>query len=139
MGEGNNPSIQSMGSRGFKELIVWQKAKALAVSVYGLTGQGRLARDYGLVDQLRRCAVSIPSNIAEGDERDTDKDLVRFFYMAKGSLAELITQLEIAHEVGRLSTEEVAQITNECEVLGRMLGALIKARWKSRAPIASGP
>jgi four helix bundle protein len=72
----------------------------LAVSVYKLTVDGVVARDFGLVDQLRRSAISVPSNIAEGDERDTNRDCVRFLYIAKGSLAELITQLEIAHLVG---------------------------------------
>ena len=89
-----------MGDRGFKELQVWQLAKELAVLVYDATETGRVAKDFGLKDQMRRAAVSIPSNIAEGDERDTNKDFVRFLYIAKGSPAELRTQLEIALEVG---------------------------------------
>ena len=82
---------------------------------------------------MRRSAVSVPSNIAEGDERDTDRDSVRFFYIAKGSLAELITQLEIAGEVGFLTTGQVAPLARECSELGRMLGALIKARSENRS------
>lgn len=121
-----------MGKQGFKELQVWQKAKTLAVGIYLLTNDGKISRDFGLRDQLRRCSVSIPSNIAEGDERDTDKDSVRFFYMAKGSLAELITQLEIGNEVGHFTKEEISPIVSQCEEIGRMLGALIKAR----SPIA---
>ncbi len=117
-----------MSRLGFKELLVWQRAKALAVAVYKLTAHGGLARDRSLADQLRRSAVSVPSNIAEGDERDTDKDSVRFFYIAKGSLAELVTQLEIAVEVGLLSSAEAEPLLRECAELGRMLGALIKAR-----------
>lgn len=117
-----------MGRQGFKELQIWQRAKALAVTVYKLTDQAPFARQFGLADQLRRSAVSIPSNIAEGDERDTDKDSVRFFYIAKGSLAELITQLEIAHEVGLLPAAQLEPLSRECADLGRMLGALIKAR-----------
>jgi len=72
----------------------------LAVSIYKITADGDLAKDFGLKDQLRRAAISIPSNLAEGDERDTDKDAVRFFYIAKGSIAELRTQLQIAFEIG---------------------------------------
>jgi len=87
-----------------------------------------MARQYALADQMRRSSISVPSNIAEGDERDTDKDSVRFFYIAKGSLAELITQLEIAHEVGLLTTEQITPLSTECIEIGRMLGALIKAR-----------
>ena len=117
-----------MSKQGFKELVVWQRAKQLAIRVYLLTTESTLAKHYALADQIRRSAVSIPSNIAEGDERDTDKDSIRFFYIAKGSLAELVTQIEIAHEVGLLSEQQITPILTECAELGRMLGALIKAR-----------
>ena len=117
-----------MSKQGFKELQVWQRAKKLAVKVYKLTTGDSMARQYALAEQMRRSSISVPSNIAEGDERDTDKDSVRFFYIAKGSLAELITQLEIAHEVGFLTEEQITPLSVECIELGRMLGALIKAR-----------
>jgi four helix bundle protein len=68
-----------MGKKGFRELIVWQKAKDLAVTIYRVSEEGALSRDYGLRDQIRRSAVSVASNLAEGDERDTDKESVRFF------------------------------------------------------------
>ena len=79
---------------GFKSLKVWQEAKQLAVDIYHLCRTTELAKDFGLTDQMSRAAVSIPSNIAEGDERNTNKDSIRFFFIAKGSLAELQTQLE---------------------------------------------
>ncbi len=82
--------------------MVWQKARDLAIDVYMITAHGNFTRDYGLTDQMRRSSVSVPSNIAEGDERDTDKDAVRLFYMAKGSLAELRTQLDIANQIDYL-------------------------------------
>ena len=110
---------------GFHDLAVWRDAKALAVAVYRATEK---LRDFGLRDQVRRAAVSVPSNIAEGDERDTDKDSVRFFYMAKGSLAELRTQIEIAVEVGLMPAAEAQSILISAASLGRRLGALIKAR-----------
>ena len=113
---------------GFRDLRVWQLAKELAVEVYRVTGAGSLARDFGLCDQMRRAAVSIPSNIAEGDERDTNKDSVRFLYIAKGSLAELRSQLEIARDVGLLSPDAQAALEAKCVRLGRMLGAPIKTR-----------
>ena len=91
---------------GFKQLKVWTEARDLAVEIYRLSIVGPLAKDFGLRDQLRRAAVSIPSNIAEGDERDTDKDSVRFFYMAKGSAAEVRTQLEIARRVDLITAEQ---------------------------------
>lgn len=119
-----------MGSGGFRELMVWQRAKNLAVQVYRVCAEGRLASDFGLRDQMQRSAVSVASNIAEGDERNSDRDAVRFFFIAKGSLAELSTQIEIAKEVGYLSSEVMEVIEAECVVIGKMLGALIKARSK---------
>lgn len=75
----------------FRELKVWQRAKDLAVFIYRLTDHGMFAKDYGLRDQIRRAVVSIPSNIAEGGELGSDKQAVRFFYIAKGSSAEVLT------------------------------------------------
>lgn len=94
-----------MGRNGYKDLVVWRKAKDLAVLVYQLAENGSLGRDIWLRDQICRSAVSIASNIAEGDERDTDREAVRFFHIAKGSLAELRTQIQIACEAGRLNQE----------------------------------
>ena len=113
---------------GFKELVVWQKSKDLAVKIYKISDNGKLSKDFGLRDQIRKSAVSIPSNLAEGDERDTDKDSVRFFYIAKASLAELRTQLQIAFEIGYFEKGLFEDLDQECRRLGRMIGALIKAR-----------
>ncbi|HWA12348.1 MAG TPA: four helix bundle protein [Burkholderiales bacterium] len=117
-----------MGKQGFRGLLVWQKAKSLAVAVYRLTTNGPLSRDYALRDQMRRAAISICSNIAEGDERDTDKDAVRFFYLAKGSAAELSAQSEIAEAVGHLPQSQADELIQSCEEIGRMLRGLISAR-----------
>lgn len=117
-----------MGRQGFKDLVVWQKAKDLAVKVYKLSEDGKIGRDFGLRDQMRRCAVSIASNLAEGDERGTDKESVRFFFIAKGSLAELRTQVQIAHEIGHLEKDVYGCIDSDCRELGRMIGKLIKVR-----------
>ncbi len=119
-----------MGTEGYRELRVWQRAKELAVTIYGLSSSGPLSRDFGLRDQIRRAAVSIPSNIADGDERDTNKDSVRFLSIAKGSLAELRTQLEIARDIGALDPGKFSQLEVTCAEIGRMLGSLIKARSK---------
>jgi four helix bundle protein len=77
---------------------------------------------------MQRAAVSVCSNVAEGDERDTDKDAVRFFYIAKGSIAELITQLEIAKDARLIEPGLADRLIKEAEEIGAMLGALIKAR-----------
>jgi four helix bundle protein len=117
-----------MGEGGFKNLTVWQKSKDLAIYIYKLTNKGFFNRDFGLRDQMRRAAVSVPSNIAEGDERDTNKDSVRFLYIAKGSLAELLTQLEICKEIGYISVEEFSYVSEEYQIVAKMLGKLIKIR-----------
>lgn len=117
-----------MGKGGFEELLVWQKGKELAVNVYRLTNAGAFSKDFGLRDQIRRAAVSVPSNIAEGDERDTDKEAIRYFYISKGSAAELLTQVVIAHEIGYLSEQQFLQVKEECKTIMKMLAALIKAR-----------
>ena len=119
-----------MSKKGFRDLLVWQKGKTLAVSIYRLTQGTAFNRDFSLSDQMRRAAVSICSNIAEGDERDTDKDAVRFFYMAKGSLAELASQLEIAFEIGYLNQEEHLQIQDSCSEIAKMLRLLNKSTFK---------
>jgi len=113
---------------GYRDLEVWKRAKALAVDVYRFTNKDPLKKDYGLVDQMRRSAVSIASNIAEGDERDSIKDAVRFLYIAKGSAAELCTQIEIAEQVYLLSSDVSVQLRAECDELARMLRGLIKHR-----------
>jgi four helix bundle protein len=112
----------------FKKLNVWQQAKEFAVNIYKLTDQGQFNKDYGLRDQMRRSAVSIPSNIAEGDELETDKQSIRHFYIAKGSTAELLTQIIIAHEIGYIDIETEESLVNECNIIGVMLARLIKAR-----------
>ena len=117
---------------GYRGLIVWQKAKVLATDVYRLTNNESIKRDFSLIDQMRRSAVSVPSNIAEGDERKSDKDSVRFFHIAKGSLAELATQLEIALEVGYFTAAQIEPLIGQCAELGKMPGALIRARNNSR-------
>ena len=113
---------------GFRDLKVWQRSKELAVLIYKLTQKGPFTRDYGFRDQIRRAAVSIPSNLAEGDERGSNKDAVRFFYYAKGSLAEIQTQIEIAYEIDYLEKQTFNDLEDKCKIIGKMLGSLIKAR-----------
>jgi four helix bundle protein len=105
-----------------------QSSRDLAVLIYKITDQGEFKKNYGLCDQTRRSAVSVPSNIAEGDERDTDREAVRFLFIAKGSLAELRTQIDIAHQVGYVDKNTFLDIEEKCIQIGKMLGALIKAR-----------
>jgi four helix bundle protein len=112
----------------FQKLRVWQLAKELAVRIYKLTQTPVFSKDFGLRDQIQRSAVSIPSNIAEGDDLETDKQSVRHFYIAKGSTAELLTQLIIAQEIGYLDYKVSESLVNECKIISVMLTKLIKAR-----------
>ena len=112
----------------FKKLKVWQRAKDLAVYIYKLTDQGKISKDYSLKDQMRRSAVSIPSNIAEGDERETNKESVRFFYIARASSAELLTQTMIANEVAYIGDDELKYVEAEAVGISSMLYKLIGAR-----------
>lgn len=112
----------------FQKLKVWQRAKNLSVFIYAETGKGTFNKDYSFKDQIRRAAVSIASNIAEGDELDTDKQSIKFFYIAKGSVAEVLTQATIASEIGYLRKEDFFQIEKECKAISAMLTKLIRAR-----------
>ena len=115
----------------FQDLKVWQRAKELAVYIYTVTNNGKFSKDYGLKDQVRRAAVSIPSNIAEGDELGTNKQAMNFFYIAKGSAAEVQTQAIIAREIGYIDEKIYNQINEECSVISGMLTNLIQARRNS--------
>ena len=115
----------------FKELKVWFRSKDLSVNVCNLTNTGLLSRDYGLRDQIRRASVSVPSNIAEGDALDTDKQGVKHFYIARGSRAELRTQLQIANEIEFLHEEIFNNLDQECDDISSMITALIKHRSRS--------
>jgi hypothetical protein len=72
--------------QGFKNLLVWKRAKDLAVQIYKVSETGKIGKDFGLRDQLRRSAISVPSNLAEGDERNTDKESIRFFILQRALL-----------------------------------------------------
>lgn len=112
----------------FRELRVWQRSKDLAVYIYSVTGNGEFSRDFGLRDQIRRAGVSIASNIAEGDELNTNKQAVHFFFIAKGSTAEVLTQAIISHEIGYIDSQVLAHIQEECDAISCMLTKLIQAR-----------
>jgi len=116
----------------FQDLKVWQRAKNLAVSMHKITGEGPFGKDWALRDQIRRATVSIPSNIAEGDELGTDRQAVKFFYTAKGSAAEVLTQSIIAQEIGYLTKEQFHHISEECLGISAMLAKLISARAQGR-------
>ena len=120
-----------MGKEGFKELRVWQKGKDLAVFLYGVTSAGPFSKDLSFRDQMRRAALSIPSNIAEGDQLDTDKQAVRHFYYANGSAAELLSHAIVALEIGYIDQNTFTEIESKCLEISSMLRKLIGARSNS--------
>lgn len=112
----------------FRKLLVWQKAKDLAVKIYKLAKTQPLSKDFGLRDQIQRAAVSISANIAEGVELDTDKQSIRHFYIAKGSVAELQTLIIIAKEIDYIDLKTLEDLVNECRIISVMLLKIINAR-----------
>ena len=105
--------------RKYQKLIVWQRSMLLVQHVYGLTQTFPSHEKFGLISQLRRAAVSISSNIAEGSGRGSDKDFCRFLYMARGSLTEIETQLLISQQLG------YCQISNEIDELTQQVFAML--------------
>src|SRR5262249_26842299 len=110
-----------------KDLDVWRGAVGLAKDIYAVTQTFSKEEWFGLVLQLRRTAVSIASNIAEGSARQTTKELVQFLYMAAGSASELDTQLEIARAVSAGKEQELLRLQTEAARGAMMLRALIKS------------
>ena len=115
----------------FEDLIVWQKGMSLAEEIYRVTKQGEFAKDWGLRDQVRRAAVSIPSNISEGYERQTTQEYIRFLTIAKGSAGEVRTQLILASKLDYLTPIEAAALIEDCQEISRMLEGL-KRRLKAK-------
>lgn len=109
----------------FEQLDVWKRASRLACDVYKALKD---SRDYGLKDQMTRASVSIPSNIAEGEERESQAESARFLYFAKGSAGELVTQIYIAVEIGLIEKQQGGLLIIEAKEISAMIAALIKIR-----------
>ena len=107
----------------FEDLEVWKRSARLSVTLYQQTKD---LRDFGFRDQLTRSGLSIPSNIAEGYERDSNAEIARFLTIAKGSAGELRTQILIGIEAGFLNKSDALVWADEAKQLGRIFGALIK-------------
>ena len=111
----------------FEDLKVWQKGISLVKQVYLVTRQGEISRDFGLRDQLRRAAVSIPTNVAEGFERYSRKEYVNFLNIAKGSAGEVRSLVRVALEVGYFDRPTYDELYNQALDLSRMLSSQINA------------
>lgn len=117
-----------MGNISHKDLEVWKKAITLVTDVYSITSFFPKEEIYGITSQIRRSAVSIPSNIAEGAARQTNKEFIQFLHIASGSCAELDTQFIIAMNIGYLSIEQYNSIKINIEEIGKMINGLINYR-----------
>lgn len=112
-------------AKSYKELIVWQKSVDFCVALYAKTDDFPKSEIYGLTAQMRRCVVSIPSNIAEGQRRGHKLEFVQFLRISYGSAAELETQLLIAFKIGYLSRIDYQTLNNSLEEILKMLNKLI--------------
>jgi four helix bundle protein len=110
----------------YRILRIWQFVMELTVKIYKLTTKQPFTKDFGLKDQIQRSAVSTPSNIAEGDESGTNKISVRYFHIAKGSVAELQTQLIIACEIGYVEKSVMESLVDECVRISIIFNKKIK-------------
>lgn len=117
----------NQGTQNYKDLLVWQKGIVLAKAIYRLTQSFPAEEKFGLVSQMRRAAVSIPSNLAEGQARHTTGEFVQFISHAEGSAAELDTQLILAVELGFSKKPTAMPIYELIEEIRRMLNALRRA------------
>jgi four helix bundle protein len=111
----------------FEDLEVWQKAMELVISVYQVTQSFPSDERFGLTSQLRRAAVSIPSNIAEGQGRRSTGEFLNLLSIARGSLMEVRTQLELARRLQYVPEDNSACIKEECNTVGRLLNGLIRS------------
>ena len=110
----------------YRDLIVWQKAMVLVTEIYRHTKSFPEDERFGLTSQLRRCSISIPSNVAEGYGRNSTQDYIRYLRIANGSLFELQTQLEIAYNLGFLTEKSFSVLFEMSREIERMLSSLIK-------------
>ena len=113
-----------MNGRSYRDLEVWQKAMDLVTDIYSTTNSFPDTEKFGLTNQLRRAAVSIPSNIAEGQGRGSKKEFNQFLNIAYGSLQEVETQIEISTRLNFISNEQSTPLLDQCSTIARMLNGL---------------
>jgi four helix bundle protein len=123
-----------MATKSYRDLEVWQKATRLVVEIYSATKSFPKEELYALTNQIRRAAVSIPSNIAEGRSKRTTREFMRSINIASGSVAELETQLIIGEKLGYISAKQLPPLLEEAERIGRMLNGLYSGLEKKLSP-----
>ncbi|MFZ5753509.1 MAG: four helix bundle protein [Bacillota bacterium] len=111
-------------SKRFKKFRVWKEAHELVKEIYEITNGFPAEEKFGLVSQLRRAAVSIPANLAEGCERQYSKEFIQFIYIARGSLSEVRYFIFLSHELGYLNEADYTKLDDKCDVVMAMLKGL---------------
>ena len=109
----------------FEEIPVYQKSKELCIEIYKLDNP-KYQKDFGFKDQIQRAAISVMNNIAEGFERGSDKDFVKFLYYSKGSIGEIRSLLNVAVEIGYINSQYFEKLKNECLEISKQLSNFIK-------------
>jgi four helix bundle protein len=112
--------------RAHKKLRVWQEPMLLVKMIYDLTRMLPDDERFGLISQMRRAAVSVPSNIAEGSARQTKKESIQFYSISRGSLSELDTQVQLCEDLGFLTSDQISGVSTQLETAGALLNGLIR-------------
>ncbi|MBT8296500.1 MAG: four helix bundle protein [Gramella sp.] len=110
----------------FEEILAWQKARELNLEIYLISDQGLFNKDFDLRSQIRRSSISISSNIAEGFERGTTKEFIRFLYIAKASAGEFRSQLYLAQDLKYVENEDFERLNSKVSDISKMISGLIK-------------
>jgi four helix bundle protein len=126
IGQSRKGRLKSMQIKTYRDLLTWQKSMALVTEIYRLSKSFPKDETYGLTSQMRRCAVSVPSNIAEGYGRNSISDYIRFLYIAIASLYELQTRIEIALNLQYLSKTGFDKLYESSREIERMLSSLTR-------------
>ena len=117
--------MKGNAAQTFEELHIYQRAREVANEIYRLTQTPAFSRDFGLIDQIRRAAVSVLSNIAEGFERGSTTEFIQFLYIAKGSCGEVRAQLQIASDLHYLNQEDFNRLSNLCRQTSGMISNFV--------------
>lgn len=123
-----------MGMGDYRELLAWQRARALVEAVYRATDRFPVREHFGLAAQMRRAAISVVSNIAEGESRGSDRELRRYLQIARGSLGELQSQIIVAHDLQLIEDDPAQVLTQAAADTGRVIYGLLRVYSPRRSP-----
>lgn len=110
----------------FEEIEVWKQSRIIVKVIYLITRHEKFSKDFGFKDQIRRCSISIPSNIAEGYERKSNVEFIRYLFIAKGSAGELRTQIYLAYDLEYIDNVTCKNLINNFEEISKSLSGFIK-------------